>query len=91
VLQALGPDHAREYEVEVRLDQLALARGTGRTKKEAEQAAARAALEAPEALQRALATPEAQPRPADPPVEAQRAAAAPAEAQRTPSDEEPST
>lgn len=90
VLQALGPDHAREYEVEVRLDQLPLARGTGRTKKEAEQAAARAALEAPEALQRALAAPEAQPRSAGTSPQGPRAAAVPAEAQRAPPDDDPS-
>src|SRR5207237_10191176 len=55
VLAVIGPDHARAYEVEVRLDGIPLGRGGGRSKKEAEQAAARAALEAPEALERALA------------------------------------
>src|SRR5205807_9671170 len=55
VLVVSGPDHARLYEVEVRLDGVPLARGTGRSKKEAEQAAARAALDAPDALERALA------------------------------------
>jgi ribonuclease-3 len=54
VLSVSGPDHARWYEVEVRLDGHALARGAGRSKKEAEQAAARAALEAPGALEHAL-------------------------------------
>ena len=54
VLSVAGPDHARSYEVEVRLDGFPLGRGSGRSKKEAEQAAARAALEAPEAVERAL-------------------------------------
>jgi ribonuclease-3 len=54
VLAVTGPDHARSYQVEVRLDGAPLGRGEGRSKKEAEQAAARAALEAPAALERAL-------------------------------------
>lgn len=54
VLSVSGPDHARSYEVEVRLDAIPLGRGTGRSKKEAEQAAARAALETPTALEHAL-------------------------------------
>jgi ribonuclease-3 len=49
-----GPAHARSYEVEVRLDGAQLGRGAGRSKKEAEQAAARAALENPQALEQAL-------------------------------------
>jgi ribonuclease-3 len=44
VLDAPGPQHARIFEVEVASSGVALGRGTGRTKKEAEQAAARAAL-----------------------------------------------
>ncbi|MGE5047369.1 MAG: ribonuclease III [Deltaproteobacteria bacterium] len=54
VLAVTGPDHARLYDVEVDLDGLPLGRGMGRSKKEAEQAAARAALEAPDVLERAL-------------------------------------
>lgn len=54
VLSISGPDHARSYEVEVGLDGMALGRGSGRSKKEAEQAAARDALESPDALDRAL-------------------------------------
>jgi ribonuclease III len=54
VLAVAGPDHARSYEVEVRLDGTPLGRGRGRSKKEAEQAAARAALEAPEVLDHIL-------------------------------------
>lgn len=54
VLSVSGPDHARSYEVEVRLDGAQLGRGSGRSKKEAEQAAARAALGDPAALERAL-------------------------------------
>ncbi len=45
VLDAPGPQHARIFEVEVAVSGVPLGRGTGRTKKEAEQAAARAALE----------------------------------------------
>lgn len=41
-----GPDHAREFHVEVSLDGRLLARGHGRSKREAEQEAARRALEA---------------------------------------------
>jgi ribonuclease-3 len=40
-----GPGHARHFQVEVRLQNLPLAQGEGRTKKEAEQCAARRALE----------------------------------------------
>ena len=54
VLSVSGPDHARWYEVEVRLDAAALGRGRGRSKKEAEQAAASAALETRAALEAAL-------------------------------------
>src|SRR4051812_20712614 len=54
VLMVTGPDHARSYEVEVRLDSTPLGRGIGHSKKEAEQAAARAALDAPAGLERAL-------------------------------------
>src|SRR6266850_3832862 len=54
VLAVAGPDHARSYEVEVRLDAAPLGRGTGRSKKEAEQAAALAALQSPQTLERAL-------------------------------------
>lgn len=41
-----GPDHAREFTVEVRIQGQVCGRGTGRSKQAAEQAAARAALEA---------------------------------------------
>jgi len=54
VLAVSGPDHARSYEVEVRLDASALGRGSGRSKKEAEQAAARSALADPAGLEHAL-------------------------------------
>jgi ribonuclease-3 len=40
-----GPGHARHFQVEVRLQEVPLAQGEGRTKKEAEQQAARRALE----------------------------------------------
>ena len=45
LIDAPGPDHARTFEVEVVFQGQPLARGTGRTKKEAEQAAAKSALE----------------------------------------------
>ncbi len=40
-----GPDHAKEFTVQVLLGNKMLGRGTGKTKKAAEQAAAKAALE----------------------------------------------
>ena len=46
VVRAEGPDHQKEFEVEVALDGHPRGRGRGRTKKEAEQNAAQAALEA---------------------------------------------
>jgi ribonuclease-3 len=46
-----GPDHDREHEVELEADGVVVARGRGRSKKDAEQAAARAALDALAALE----------------------------------------
>jgi ribonuclease-3 len=40
-----GPPHARTYEVVAQIDGQALGGGSGRTKKQAEQAAAREAVE----------------------------------------------
>jgi ribonuclease-3 len=40
-----GPDHRKRFEVEVLIDGKPVAQGAGRSKKEAEQEAARAALE----------------------------------------------
>jgi ribonuclease III len=45
LLSESGPSHARVFEVEVCLGERPLARGQGRTKKQAEQLAAREALE----------------------------------------------
>lgn len=45
VVSEQGPDHAKIFEVEVSLDGRPLARGRGKTKKQAAQAAARLALE----------------------------------------------
>ena len=42
---ATGPDHAKIFEAAVLLNGEPLSAGTGRSKKEAEQTAARAALE----------------------------------------------
>jgi len=46
LLSETGPSHARHFAVEVFLGDRSLARGQGRTKKQAEQQAAKAALEA---------------------------------------------
>jgi ribonuclease-3 len=45
LVDSVGPDHAKVFTVEVRLDGKAIGSGTGNSKKEAEQAAAKAALE----------------------------------------------
>ncbi len=45
VVNALGPDHAKEFEVEVRIGAEVAMRGTGPSKQRAEQAAARHTLE----------------------------------------------
>lgn len=45
VVNETGPDHAKVFEVEVLIGDAAFARATGRSKKEAEQAAARKTLE----------------------------------------------
>jgi ribonuclease-3 len=46
VVAELGPDHAKRFDVEVELRGEVVGRATGRSKKDAEQAAARLALEA---------------------------------------------
>ena len=46
LLAVTGPDHARTFDVAIRIDGDELGRGTGRSKLEAEQAAAERALEA---------------------------------------------
>ena len=45
VMQATGPDHARTFNVEVRVGPRVLGRGSGKSKKAAETEAARSALE----------------------------------------------
>lgn len=55
VVAESGPEHEKRFEVEVTVGDAVLARSTGRSKKEAEQAAAR------EALERMLAQPPGQP------------------------------
>jgi ribonuclease III len=57
VVATYGPDHDREHEVELRAGDVVTARGRGRSKKEAEQAAAHVALEALEARGSAEAAP----------------------------------
>ena len=47
VVEARGPDHAKEFEARVVLDGEVAGRGWGRSKKQAEQAAARSAWESP--------------------------------------------
>jgi len=44
ILEAVGPDHARQFTVEVRAENQVLGRGTGKSKKAAEMEAARIAL-----------------------------------------------
>jgi len=44
LLSAVGPDHEKVFEVEVRLNDAVVGEGSGRSKKEAEQAAAAVAL-----------------------------------------------
>ena len=44
VLSESGPDHDRTFVAEVRVGRLALGSGSGKSKKQAEQAAAREAL-----------------------------------------------
>jgi len=44
LVKTKGPDHAKEFEVEVLVDGKSLARGRGKTKKEAEQDGATLAL-----------------------------------------------
>ncbi len=46
MLQADGPDHDKTFQVQVHLGKKVLGRGNGKTKKEAEQSAARNALQA---------------------------------------------
>lgn len=62
VVSESGPEHSKVFEVEVTVGDVAQARASGRSKKEAEQAAARAALErlkeAPPPVAEALAPPE---------------------------------
>jgi len=45
VVRESGPDHDKQFEVEVTINRESAGRGTGRTKKEAEQSAAKQALE----------------------------------------------
>ena len=44
IVGRIGPDHAPRFEVEVKVEGLAASRGGGRTRREAEQDAAAAAL-----------------------------------------------
>jgi len=46
VVGTIGPDHAKEFEVEVLVQDKVYARGKGKSKQEAEQAAAKSALDA---------------------------------------------
>jgi ribonuclease-3 len=45
VVATSGPDHAKEFEVEVQVQNIIYAKGKGRSKQEAEQAAAKGALD----------------------------------------------
>ncbi|MDQ3239024.1 MAG: ribonuclease III [bacterium] len=46
VVNTFGPDHAKEFEIEVRVNDMVYASGKGKSKQEAEQMAAKAALDA---------------------------------------------
>ena len=74
VVAELGPDHSKTFEVEVELRGEVLGRGSGRSKKDAEQAAARVAVEVlaarpaeVEPVPAQAAPPIAEPPPAPPP------------------------
>jgi ribonuclease-3 len=82
VVAELGPDHAKTFEIEVELRGEILGRGTGRSKKDAEQAAARIAVDA-------LTARPAEAVPVAPPVEAEPAAAAVAPPPAVPEPVEP--
>jgi len=45
VIEAIGPDHDRRFTVEVRVDDTVLGRGSGKSKKAAEEESARSALD----------------------------------------------
>ena len=45
VTNVSGPDHDKRYEIEVHLNSNVIGKGTGRSKKQAEQEAAKQALE----------------------------------------------
>ncbi len=61
VVGEVGPDHSKVFEVEVELRGEPLGRGTGRSKKDAEQAAARGAVEVLSARAPVEAAPDAPP------------------------------
>ena len=44
VIRETGPDHDKTFTIQVRLSEKVLGKGTGKSKKEAEQAAAESAL-----------------------------------------------
>jgi ribonuclease-3 len=75
VIAEHGPDHSKTFEVETDLRGEVVGRGTGRSKKDAEQAAAKLALDA---LSRRFASPEPpQPEPPRPPEPPEPPATAP--------------
>jgi ribonuclease-3 len=78
-----GPDHSKTFDVELEVRGEIVGRGSGRSKKDAEQAAAQVALEhlsapaPPPPVSSQPATPEPEPTPPEPAAEPPRAAAAP--------------
>jgi ribonuclease-3 len=68
VVAEVGPDHSKTFEIEVELRGEVLGRGSGRSKKDAEQGAARVAVEALAAAPQQLDVAAPQPVPAPPPV-----------------------
>jgi ribonuclease III len=75
VVAESGPDHAKTFEIEVDIRGAALGRGSGKSKKDAEQRAAQAALGALAAGASVPAPPSAEARP--PPPTTEKAATAP--------------
>jgi ribonuclease-3 len=88
VVAEVGPDHEKTFEVEVDLRGEVLGRGAGRSKKDAEQAAARAALDAV-AGRGAAAAQVAEALPAGEPAEPGPGGSAPAEAAPGPAEPAP--
>lgn len=100
VVAEVGPDHSKTFEVEVELRGEALGRGSGRSKKDAEQGAARVAVEAlaarpaeaavpPPTVAVPAPVPVPEPVPEPAPVQIPDAVPAPRPARKAPSKKKP--